>query len=77
MYRHLAEHLGHEDKWDEDLEAMQQSLQPLGFEVRSCHDERSGIVFLVLINTKSDALAQVATPYTASELQYIKTLVRC
>lgn len=77
MYRHLAEHLGYGDKWDEDLEAIQHRLQPLGFEVRSCHDEISGTVFLVLINTKSDALAQVATPYTASELQYIKTLVRC
>lgn len=74
-YQRLATHMGVDEAFDADLDAIHASLAPLGWDVRACHDQVRAEPYLLVVNAKSDELAQVATPYSAAELQYIKALV--
>ncbi|WFC99401.1 hypothetical protein MYAM1_002145 [Malassezia yamatoensis] len=55
---------------------MNQDMVQIGLEIRTCHDQRTGQAYMMLVNTRADSLAEIATPYTATELMYIKSLVR-
>jgi len=60
---------------DDDLAALQPRVAAVGLDVRTCHDPVSAAPFVVLTNAKADALAELATPHSPAELQYIKALV--
>lgn len=76
LHARLAAACGEPDDLDATLATLHTDLARLGLEVRTCHDQRTGDASLVLVNTKADALAELATPYTAVELAYIKSVVR-
>lgn len=77
MHAQIAEAAGvHDADLDADLAALHTSLARLGLDLRACHDQRTGEPFLVLVNAKADTLAEIATPYSAVELVYIKSVVR-
>ncbi|KAI3626755.1 hypothetical protein CBS14141_000756 [Malassezia furfur] len=75
LHARLAAAAGEDGSLNADLAALHTDLARLGLEVRTCHDQRTGDAFLVLVNTKADALAELATPYTAVELAYIKSVI--
>lgn len=60
---------------DDVVEATNAELARVGLEVRSCNDERSAAPYYVLVNTKADIFAELATPYTPLELAYIKAVI--
>lgn len=64
------------EAFEADLDAIQMSLSPLGLDVRTCHDQVTAVAYVALINAKGDSLAELATPYSPSELHYIRSLVR-
>lgn len=58
------------------LEQINGDLAPLGYEVRSCVDEQSEALQLVVVNTKANAFAELATPYSPAELAYVKMVIQ-
>lgn len=54
---------------------IQPRVAAVGLDVRTCHDPVSAAPYVVLINTKADTFAEVATPHSPAELQYIKALI--
>lgn len=75
LYQELSSALQVPPELDGDLAAIQPRVAAVGLDVRTCHDPVSAAPFVVLINAKADALAEAATPHSATELQYIKALV--
>ncbi|KAJ2056809.1 hypothetical protein GGI17_006001 [Coemansia sp. S146] len=57
------------------IEQINGSMSAFSLELRSCMDQTSGIRNWALVNTNADAISTGATPYTASELVTLKTLV--
>ncbi|KAJ2821536.1 hypothetical protein GGI24_004188 [Coemansia furcata] len=57
------------------IEQLNHTLGAFSLELRSCMDQTSGVRMWALANTNADAISMGATPYTASELVTLKTLV--
>ncbi|WFD06941.1 hypothetical protein MVES1_002296 [Malassezia vespertilionis] len=60
---------------DDAITLLNERLAGVSLEIRACHDQISRAQFLVLVNTKADTLAELATPYTPTELVYIKAIL--
>lgn len=77
LHTRIAEAVGGPDQvsFDSDVIQLQSELARVGLELRVCNDERTAEAYVLLVNTKADALAEIATPYSAVELVYIKTVV--
>ncbi|WFD28066.1 hypothetical protein MNAN1_003074 [Malassezia nana] len=75
LYAELCSALGLRSALDEDLAEIQPRVAAVGLDVRTCHDPINATPYIVLMNAKADTLAEVATPYSPSELQYIKALI--
>ncbi|KAJ2741656.1 hypothetical protein GGI20_005037 [Coemansia sp. BCRC 34301] len=57
------------------VEHINESMNAFSLELRSCMDQTSGMRMWALANTKADAIATGATPFSASELSVLKALV--
>ncbi|KAJ2698527.1 hypothetical protein H4218_003257 [Coemansia sp. IMI 209128] len=57
------------------IEATNASMSPFSLELRSAMDQTSGVRMWALVNTNADPISIGATPYTATELVTLKTLV--
>ncbi|KAJ2335413.1 hypothetical protein GGI00_001374, partial [Coemansia sp. RSA 2681] len=57
------------------VEQINASMSAFSLELRSCMDQTSGVRMWALVNTNADAIATGATPFSASELSALKTLV--
>ncbi|KOS13618.1 hypothetical protein Malapachy_2021 [Malassezia pachydermatis] len=75
IYGDLCSALQVSEAFEADLDAIQMSLSPLGLDVRTCHDQVTAVAYVALINAKGDSLAELATPYSPSELHYIRSLI--
>ncbi|WFD33067.1 hypothetical protein MSPP1_004124 [Malassezia sp. CBS 17886] len=60
---------------DATVAAINADLAPVHLEIRTAHDQTTSSAFLVLVNTKADSLAEVATPYSAVELGFVKGVI--
>ncbi|KAJ1975899.1 hypothetical protein H4R33_006561 [Dimargaris cristalligena] len=52
------------------------ALDPINLELRTIQDEISGERMVAIVNTKGDDIAQMATSYSASELNAFKHLIK-
>ncbi|KAJ2491308.1 hypothetical protein IWW37_002390 [Coemansia sp. RSA 2050] len=57
------------------VEQINGSMSAFSLELRSAMDQTSGVRMWALVNTNADPISIGATPYTASELIMLKTLV--
>ncbi|KAJ2256128.1 hypothetical protein GGI13_001301 [Coemansia sp. RSA 455] len=57
------------------VEQINSSMGAFSLELRSCMDQTTGTRKWALVNTNTDAISTGATPYSASELVTLKTLV--
>lgn len=76
LHAAVARAMDQASSFEQDIEAANADLARISLEIRACNDPKTGEAFLLLVNTKGDALAEVATPYSAVELVYIKSVVR-
>lgn len=68
-------HIATKDTWDTFVATLNRSLDTLDLEFRYLHDETSGVEMYALVNRKGDAIAQIATEYTAAEIAYFKAII--
>ncbi|EJU05410.1 hypothetical protein DACRYDRAFT_92739 [Dacryopinax primogenitus] len=59
------------------LELVANALSPIGLEIRALVDEGTKQKMIAIVNTKGDAIAQVATEFTPNEIAYFKLIVEC
>jgi hypothetical protein len=58
------------------IASINKELDNLDYALRISHSERSGEVYLTLVNIKQDSMTAMATTFTATEISYIRELVR-
>ncbi|KZT60417.1 hypothetical protein CALCODRAFT_532623 [Calocera cornea HHB12733] len=51
------------------------ALGPIGLEIRKLQDEGTKVIMMAIVNTKGDAIAQVATEFSPNEIAYFKLIV--
>ncbi|CCM02353.1 uncharacterized protein FIBRA_04448 [Fibroporia radiculosa] len=61
--------------WDTFLQGVNDTLDPLHLAIKTTHVQSNGQEICMLVNAKSDDVAQVATDYTATEITYFKAVV--
>ncbi|TDL27344.1 hypothetical protein BD410DRAFT_818808 [Rickenella mellea] len=61
--------------WDDFITKVNRSLDPLDLEFKNVVDEVKGRKHYVLVNTKGDEIAQMATDYTPAEIAFFKAVV--
>ncbi|KAF7305107.1 Non-structural maintenance of chromosomes element 1 [Mycena kentingensis (nom. inval.)] len=64
-----------DDDWNAFLAKVNKSIDPLEMELKQMRDETTGRDLFAMVNLKDDAVAQLATEYTAGEIVYFKALV--
>ncbi|KAJ2893288.1 Non-structural maintenance of chromosomes element 1 [Coemansia aciculifera] len=57
------------------VEVINESMRSFSLELRSCMEQTSGVRMWALSNTNADGISTGATPYSASELSVLKTLI--
>lgn len=62
--------------FDDFVDVVNNEINDVDLTLRRSRDERDGRTVIVLVNTKDDEIAQVATNYTTNEIAYFKQLVR-
>ena len=62
--------------FDDFVDVVNNEINDVDLTLRRSRDERDGLTLIVLVNTKDDEIAQVATNYTTNEITYFKQLVR-
>ena len=66
---------GSREAFADALTAANAGLADVGLEARSVRDQETGAPLVVLMNTRGDALAEGATPFTSSELAFVRAVV--
>jgi hypothetical protein len=51
-------------------------LEELDYSLRITHDERDGSPWLIFVNAKQDPMTETATNFKATEISYIRELVK-
>ncbi|KDQ18033.1 hypothetical protein BOTBODRAFT_29347 [Botryobasidium botryosum FD-172 SS1] len=61
--------------FEDFIDKTNESLNPVGLEMRSLYDEVTGIRMWALVNTKGDEISQMATDYTPQEMAFFKQII--
>lgn len=75
VWTRVTHDMGESDALADALTALNAELTHVGLEIRSARDQSRGTPLVVLVNTRGDAIAEGATPYTGSELAFVRALV--
>ena len=75
VWTRVTHDMGESGALADALTALNAELTHVGLEVRSARDQSRGTPLVVLVNTRGDAIAEGATPYTGSELAFVRALV--
>ncbi|KAJ7740672.1 Nse1 non-SMC component of SMC5-6 complex-domain-containing protein [Mycena maculata] len=68
-------HAGTRDEWDAFVKRLNESLDNLDLEFKQFQEETTGRDMYAIVNRKDDAIAQMATDYTAGEIAFFKAMV--
>jgi hypothetical protein len=64
-----------EDQFHDFVNEINHSLDRLELKLEVTRDQKTGQAIYSIVNLKGDAIAQMATEYTAAEIAYFKALV--
>lgn len=55
---------------------LNKELDKLDYSLRLSRNEQNGVMYVILVNTNRDAATELSTQFTATEMAFIRELVR-
>jgi len=58
------------------VSVLNKELDKLDYSLRLSRNEQNGVMYVIMVNTNQDAATELATQFTATEMAFIRELVR-